>query len=125
MGSQGRGGGQAQQFEQINGSPQYLGTIQSTGTNVISNLSGLITKGMRLLVQPDAAGYIMPANHATVPFAPNVTNSAVNGCKIIVDEKFYILLATDDNAAYNLNGEAFIQWMSVVGTTNLKVWRLR
>lgn len=50
-----------QHFERINGSPQYLGTVQSTGTNVISNLSSQIQKGMRLMVQPDGAGFIMPA----------------------------------------------------------------
>ena len=104
MASGSRGGGIAQQFEGINGSPQYLGTIQSTGANVISSLSGVITKGVRLMVQPDAAGYINPGNHATTPFAPNVTNSAVNGVKLSADEKYYLCLAADDNVAYNING---------------------
>lgn len=37
------------------------------------------------MVQPDAAGYINPANHATTPVAPNVTNSATNGVKLAAD----------------------------------------
>lgn len=80
-----RGLGIAQSFTQINGSPQYLGTIQSTGTNVISNISGTLKKGMQLLVQPDADGYISPANHASAPVAPNVTNSTINGLLIVAD----------------------------------------
>lgn len=120
-----RGLGIDKSFEQMNGSPEYLGTIQSTGTNVISNLSGAITKGMRLMVQADAAGYINPANHATTPVTPNVTNSAVNGVKLAADEKYFIGLAADDNLANAINGESYLQWISGSGTTNLKVWRLR
>lgn len=52
---------------------------------MISSLSGAILKGMRLMVQADAAGYINPGNHATTPVAPNVTNSAVNGVKLSAD----------------------------------------
>ena len=121
----GRGLGIHQQFEQINGSPAYLGTIQSTGTNVISNLSGAIVKGMRLMVQPDAAGYVLGANHATTPFAPCVTQTAANGVKVAADEKFYLCLDDDDNKQHNINGESFLQWISVSGTTNLKVFQLR
>ena len=80
-----RGLGIDKSFEQMNGSPQYLGTIQSTGTNVISSLTGVITKGMRLLVQPDAAGYISPGNHASAPAAPNVVNSSTTGVKLAAD----------------------------------------
>lgn len=76
------------------------------------------------MVQPDGPGYFSPANHATVPFAPNVVNSAANGVKLAADEKFFITLANDDSAN-EVNGEFAIQWMSVSGTTNLKVWRLR
>ncbi len=94
--SQSRGGGIAQQIEQLNGSHEYLGTIQSTGTNVISNLTSQIVKGGRYLVQADAPGYINPGNHATTPVVPNVTNSAVNGLKLAADEKYLICLAQDD-----------------------------
>lgn len=104
MTAQSRGGDIARQFEGINGSPQYLGTIQSTGTNVISNLSGAIRKSMRLMVQPDAAGYIMPANAPVTPTTPNVTNSATNGVKLAADEKFYICLSQDDNVQSAQNG---------------------
>ena len=120
-----RGLGIDKSFEQMNGSPEYLGTIQSTGTNVISNLSGAITKGMRLMVQPDAVGYISPANHDTTPVAPNVTNAIANGVKLAADQKYYIGLAADDNVANGINGQSYIQWISGSGTTNLKVWRMR
>lgn len=76
------------------------------------------------MVQPDAAGYINPANNSTTPFAPNVVNSAVNGVKLSADEKYYLCLAADERA-YQLDGESFLQWISASGTTNLKVWRLR
>lgn len=107
-------------FERINGSPQYLGTIQSTGSNVISNLSSAIQKGMRLMVQPDATGYILPSDSATTP---TTTNSSTTGVKIAGDEKYYLCLK--DDASYSqLNGEGWLQWISSSGTTNLKVWRL-
>jgi hypothetical protein len=76
------------------------------------------------MVQPDATGYINPGNHATTPVAPNVTNSATNGVKLSADEKYYLCLAPNDGPS-SLNGEAFVQWISASGTTNLKVWRLR
>lgn len=110
-------------FEKINGAPQYLGTIQSTGTNVISNLSGAIQKGYRLMVQPDAPGYIMPSNHATTPVAPDVTQTSANGVKLAADEKYYIGLTGDSNYGSD-DGDDYLQWLSVSGTTNLKVWRM-
>lgn len=107
-------------FEKINGSPQYLGTIQSTGTNVISNLTSQIQKGFRLMVQPDGIGFVLGSDSATVP---SVVNSATTGVKLGVDEKFYICLESD--LAYGTaNGEGWLQWISLSGTTNLKVWRL-
>jgi hypothetical protein len=109
-----------QHFEKINGSPQYLGTIQSTGTNVISNLAGAIQKGFRLLVQADATGYVLGSDNATTP---TVTNSATTGVKISADEKFYLCLEADSRPSSS-DGEGWLQWISGSGTTNLKVWRL-
>jgi hypothetical protein len=109
-----------QHFEKINGSPQYLGTIQSTGSNVISNLSSAIQKGYRLLVQPDATGYLLASDSATVP---TTVNSATTGVKLSGDEKFYICLKSDLKPGSS-DGEGWLQWISGSGTTNLKVWRL-
>lgn len=109
-----------QHFEKINGSPQYLGTIQSTGTNVISNLTSLIKKGYKLMVQPDAAGYILGSDNASTP---TTTNSATTGVKLAADEKYYICLKSD-SAYGSPDGEGWLQWISASGTTNLKVWRI-
>lgn len=115
-------------FEAINGSPRYLGTIQSTGANVISNLSGAFGAGDRLLVQPDATGYILPSEKSA---SPATVNSATTGVKLAGDEKMYITLAdattpglSVDNAGLPV-GEPYLQWISATGTTNLKVWSLR
>jgi len=107
-----RGLGISQQFEQINGSPQYIGTIQSTGANVISNITSLIRPGDRLLLQPDAVGYFHGADS---PSTPTVTNSSTTGVKLASDEKAYICLRSE---------ETHLQWISASGTTNLKVFRL-
>lgn len=116
----GRGLDTFQILQQLNGSPQYLGTIQSTGSNVISDITALIKKGDRLMVQPDAPGYILGANASSSPL---VTNSATTGVKLQADEKYYICLM-DDSSAGSDDGEDYVQWISATGTTNLKVWRL-
>lgn len=110
-------------MEQLNGSPQYIGTIQSTGTNVISNISSGIRPGDRLLVQPDSAGFILAADNATTP---STVNSSTTGVRVDAFEKFYITLGdTNTPAKSGLNAdEAWLQWISASGTTNLKVWRL-
>lgn len=109
-------------MEQLNGSPQYLGTIQSAGTNVISNLSSAIRAGDRLLVQPDAAGYVLAADAAA---SPSTTNSSTTGLKLLADEKCYLTLAgASTPGKANNTAEAYLQWISASGTTNLKVWRL-
>ena len=106
----------AQQFEAINGSPYYLGTIQSTGTNVVSTLASAIKAGDRLMVQADAQGYVLPSNAgANSPINPSVTNSATTGVKMAADEKLYLCLRDDESG---------LQWISGSGTTNLKVWRM-
>lgn len=109
-----------QEFAALNGSPQYLGTIQSTGPNVISAISAAIHKGDQLMVQPDADGYILGGDHATTP---TVVNSATAGVKVVADEKYYLCLKADDSPS-NQNGEGYLQWISATGTTNLKVWRM-
>lgn len=107
---------------QLNGSPQYLGTIQSTGTNVISNLSGAILPGDRLMVVPDVAGYVLGSESATTPAT---VNSATNGVPVAGLEKVYINLADTTTPGYNkATDEAWLQWISASGTTNLKVFRL-
>lgn len=116
-----RGLNEAQTLAQLNGSCQYLGTIQSTGANVVSNIGGLILPGDRLLIVPDAAGYYQAGEAAS----PAVTNSAVNGVPLAAAEKAYILLADRTTPGYNkATDEAYIQWISASGTTNLKVFRI-
>lgn len=115
-------------FEAINGSPRYLGTIQSTGANVISNLTNAFGPGDRLLVQCDAPGYLLPAEKSA---SPTTVNSATTGVKMLADEKMYITLADPTTPGLVLAdngipvGETHLQWISATGTTNLKVWSLR
>lgn len=117
-----RGLSVAQIMEQLNGSPQYLGTIQSTGSNVISNLSSLIQPGDRLLVQPNAAGYVLAADSSS---SPTVTNSSTTGVRLAANERFCITLATNQTPnKINTEDEGWLQWISSSGTANLKVWRL-
>lgn len=110
-----------EQMQRINGSPQYLGTIQSTGTNVISNLSSSIQKGYRLLLQPDAAGYVLGADNSTTP---STINSSTTGVKLSADEKFYLTLQADGKPGNSQLGQGYLQWISASGTSKLKVWRL-
>lgn len=119
--SRGRGLSIQNLWEQQNGSPQYLGTIQSTGTNVISNISSKIKQGDCLLVQSDAAGYVQGGDNATTP---TVVNSASNGVFIDVQEKFFIRLRSDESVQ-NTNGEAYLQFISASGTANLRVWLMK
>lgn len=117
-----RGLNEVQTLAQLNGSPQYIGTIQSTGTNVISNLTNAILPGDRLLIVPDAAGYYQASESAA---SPATVNSAVNGVPLAATEKAYILLADRTTPGYNkATDEAYVQWISSAGTTNLKVFRI-
>jgi len=97
------------------GSPSLLGTIVATTTKnnydtaTPFNNSGDGLKGKVLLIQPDAACYILPVTSST----GTVTTS--NGVKLAADEKVTIHM-----------GQRFpgLACLSVSGTTNCKVWEL-
>lgn len=96
------------------GSPRLLGTIVATTTknNVDTasafNATGDGLAGMWLLVQPDAACYVRAVTTTTG------TVSSSNGVKLEADEKYEILMRSDDIA---------LAVVSVSGTTNAKVFR--
>jgi hypothetical protein len=110
-------------MEQLNGSPQYLGTIAVTTANSISNLSGAIRPGDRLLLIADAACYVLAGDSATVP---STVLTASNGVVLAASEKFYMTLSDGANTPgkYNTKDEAWVQAITASGTANLRVFRL-
>lgn len=98
-----------------NGVPTFLGVIVATTTKnnhdtaTPFNNTGDALKGKVLLIQPDAACYILPgtANTATV--------TTSNGVKLAADERVIIHMA---------QGHSFLACLSVSGTTNCRVWEL-
>jgi hypothetical protein len=101
----------------LNGSPQFLGVIQSTGASVTNhgtgvpfNNTGVALKAKVLLLQPDAAGYVLgvTTNNAAVTTA--------NGVKLAADERVIVTL---------LPTEGWLAWISSTGTTNLRVWEIQ
>lgn len=102
-------------FEEINGSPQYDSTIQSTGTSARNGTA--FTKGQRVLVQPDAACYVRPGDGT-------ITVSSSNGVYLDANEKFYMCLKADLSARSTDAGETHIAVISVSGTVNLKVFKM-
>lgn len=102
-------------FDEINGSPQYDSTIQSTGTSARNSTA--FTKGQRVMVQPDAACYVRTGTSA-------ITVSSSNGVYLDANEKFYVCLKADGAGPSNANGETHIAVISVSGTVNLKVFRM-
>jgi len=91
----------------LNGSPEYLGTISASSGAAVNSFT--IPAGTLLMLQPTAAGYVLPGS------ANTVTVTALNGVKLDADEKFPLFLRTP---------EAFLAWLPVSGAADLKVWRL-
>jgi hypothetical protein len=100
----------------INGYPAHLGTIVATTTknnhdtaSAFSN-TGAALKGMVLMVQCDAAAYVLPgtANTATV--------TTGNGVKLEANEKFIFIMGVE---------HGWLAALAVSGTANCKVWRLQ
>lgn len=102
-------------FEEINGSPQYDSTIQSTGTSAKNGTA--FTEGARLLLQPDAACYIRPGTST-------ITVSSSNGVYLDANEKYYLCLKKDKAALGDSSGEEYVAVISVSGTVNVKVFRM-
>jgi hypothetical protein len=92
----------------LNGSPTYLGTVTSTGasaTNASTATPFTLTRGSLLLLQADATVYVVSG--ASV--------SSSNGVKVAADEKFYLLLTSEQTT---------LAVISASGTANVKVFRL-
>lgn len=104
-----------QSYEAVNGTHKYLGTIVATTTKnnhdtaSAFNNTGEALKGKVLLVQPDAACYIL----AATTNAGTVTTS--NGLKLIADQTYVIMMT---------EAHGWLACLSVSGTANLKVWEL-
>ena len=109
MSTNSKGLNQGQFVKGLNGSFSYLGTVSSTGTSVTNNGSFTIPLGKLVLVQPDAAGYLLPATSGSG------TVSATNGLKLDPNEKWVVCLKST---------EAVVAWISVSGTAALKVWSI-
>lgn len=99
----------------LNGTPVLLGTIVATTTKNNNDTAvpfantGEALQGKVLLIQPDAACYVLPGAASTA----TVTTS--NGVKLQADERAIITMQS---------GYGFLACVSVSGTTNLKVWEL-
>ncbi len=99
----------------LNGSPQFLGVIVATTTKnnhdtaAAFNNTGDALKAKVLLVQPDAACYVLAGtlNTATV--------TAANGVRLEANEK-YVLTMRDS--------EGWLAGLAVSGTANIRVWEL-
>ncbi len=94
----------------LNGVPTFLGTIIATTTKNQADTASpfVIPAGQFLLVQCDAATYLLPGVSAA-------TVTTANGVKVIADEKYYIMLKS---------GQYSLAALAVTGTVNCKVWRL-
>jgi hypothetical protein len=103
-------------IETVNGSPQFLGKIVATTTKnnhdtaAPFNNSGVALKAMALLVQCDAAAYILAgtANTAAVTTA--------NGILLEANEKWEQTM---------LPTEGWLAALAVSGTANCRVWQKR
>lgn len=98
------------------GVPIYLGTIVATTTKnnkdtaTPFNHTGDALTGKVLLIQADAACYMLTGTVDTVAV------TAANGVKLaIVDERVIITMP---------DRHGWIAFLSVSGTTNIKVWEL-
>lgn len=130
-----------------NGSPQYLGTIVSTGAalnnattatpfsqtplgpatpTTRANLTGTLA-GKTLLIQATVAGVILPATNALV--GANQTTPALLALQSVQPP----LQGTSPGPALALNervivtmrpDEGWLQWMPLAGAGNLLVWEL-
>jgi hypothetical protein len=98
-----------------NGTPVYLGTIVASTTknnhDTASpfNDTGDALEGKFLLVQCDAAAYVLPGTANTT----TVTTS--NGVKLAADERVILSMAA---------GYKWLAALAVTGTANCKVWEL-
>lgn len=102
-------------LERLSGTPSYLGVIVATTTKnnhdtaAAFNNTGDALTGKCLLIQPDAACYVLPgtANSATV--------TTTNGLKLEANSATVIVMT---------ESHGWLACVSVSGTTNLKVWEL-
>jgi hypothetical protein len=99
----------------LNGTPVRLGTIVATTTKnnydtaTPFNNSGDGLAGKVLLIQADAAGYILPGTAST----STVTTS--NGVKVSADERVIITMQSNYLS---------LAALAVSGTMNVKIWEL-
>lgn len=100
-------------LQKLNGSPQLLGTLVSTGTSVNNSSTATpftIAAGAVVLLQPTAAGYIRTGK--TTALAAASTTSV----KLAADEKYLLLLQSD---------EAYVAWIPGSGSANCLVHEMK
>jgi hypothetical protein len=102
---------------QLNGTPVFLGVIVATTTKnnhdtaSAFNNTGIGLGGKMLLIQSDAACFILPGT------ANTATATSSNGVKLAADERVVIIM--DTTASYG-----WLAAVSVSGTANVRVWEL-
>jgi hypothetical protein len=102
----------------LNGCPSYLGVIVATTTKnnhdtaVPFNNTGEALKGKVLLLQSDAAFYLLPGttNAATV-----ATSGATTGVLVAANERVVMVMGSS---------YGWVAAVAVSGTANVKVWEL-
>jgi len=111
-----------------NGSPQYLGTLVSSGTRVNNstttkpfnatplgpgNFIGTLA-GKTLLLQPTATGLLLPADTAALTVEQQ-SGTTAPGVSVAAGERVIVIM---------LPTQGFLQWLPVTGSANLLVWEL-
>jgi hypothetical protein len=122
----------------INGSPQYLGALVSTGTAVNNattatpfNATALNPPGFTntlagkvLLLQTSAAGLIKRSNSATM-VAPTVVVAQQSVMPPAANTEPGVSLASGERVVVTmLPTDGWLQWLPVTGSANLLVWEL-
>lgn len=102
-------------IEALSGCPTFLGLIVATTTKNNAdtatpfNAAAPGLTGKILVIQPDAACYILPGTAATS------TVTTANGIKLAVDERVQLTMTSTTG---------WLAALAVSGTANVKVWEL-
>jgi hypothetical protein len=100
---------------QLSGTPSYLGVIVATttknnhDTGAPFNDTGDALSGKVIMLQPDAACYMLPGTAATT------TVTTANGILVAAGERVIISMGSS---------YGWVACLAVSGTSNVKVWEL-
>lgn len=120
----------------LNGSPQPLGILTSTGSAVNNDTTAtpfcneesattVTLKGKVLLVSATAAGFLLTSTSADIS-VPTVTTVATSATIPPAAATFpgVPVAAGEVKELIMLPGEGFLQWISSSGTASLIVWEM-